>query len=162
MSVFTLLLLASPVSQAVPLLGPATDYNVFVFNSIDVDHSNTHGRIAAGGDIYMDNYSVGGGASQSDYSVVAGGSVKFSDGTISNGGILAGGNIDLHGQSINGNVTSNALVTITPPTDGTITGITTSYAGATIPVDFELQYILLIIWEELPMFLIHSPDHASF
>ena len=127
MSVFTLLLLASPVSQAVPLLGPATDYNVFVFNSIDVDHSNTHGRIAAGGDIYMDNYSVGGGASPSDYSIVSGGNVYYGPGTISNGGIYAEGNLELSNYTVNGDVTANG--TISYFNGGTVTGTATPGQG---------------------------------
>ena len=132
--VFTLLLLASSVTQAVPLLGPAIDYNVFVFDSIDVDHSDSHGRIAAGGDIHMDNYSVGGGASLSDYSIVSGGNVYYGPGTISNGGIYAGGNLELTNYTVNGDVTANG--TISYFNGGTVTGVATPGAGVASPIDF--------------------------
>ena len=134
LSVFTLLLLASSVTQAVPLLGPATDYNVFVFDSIDVDHSDSHGRVAAGGDIHMDNYSVGGGAYSSDYNVVSGGNVYYGPGTISNGGVYAGGNLELTNYTVNGDVTAKG--TISYFNGGTVTGTATPGASVSGPVDF--------------------------
>jgi choice-of-anchor A domain-containing protein len=44
---------------AVPPLGIATDFNVFVRNGFTQSASDTEGRLAAGGDITLNNYSVG-------------------------------------------------------------------------------------------------------
>ena len=40
-------------------LGPAQPYNVMVFGDFSAPHSDVEGRLAAAGDVAIDNYSVG-------------------------------------------------------------------------------------------------------
>lgn len=55
------------------MIGPASDYNVFVFHDMNVWTSHSQGRVAAGGNISMSGgYSVGLLASPADYSMVSG------------------------------------------------------------------------------------------
>ncbi len=92
------------------LLGPADDYNVFVFHDMNVSGSDSQGRIAVGGNINMSNYLIGNLAAPAEYSIVSGGNVSFGSGSVFNGGIFAEGNINLNNVGVNGQVTANGTV----------------------------------------------------
>lgn len=112
LSVMAAFIILSSITEASPLdptdLGAANGYNVFVrgnYGSIDADgnydahSSDTEGRLAAGGDINIRNYSVGLKAAQSEYSMVSGGNVNFKSGYVHNGGIYAASSITLANAS---------------------------------------------------------------
>ncbi len=71
LSVVAGILITCSVSQAT-LQGPASDYNVFLFDDMNVWRSDSQGRVAAGGDITMSNYAVGLLASPAKYSMISG------------------------------------------------------------------------------------------
>ena len=128
------------ISQAT-LLGPADDYSIFVFGDVNVT-SDSQGRVAAGGNIYMSNYSVGLLASPAEYSIIGGGNVSFGPGTIYNGGMFANGNIQLSNFGVMGDVTANGTIS---RSGGTITGTATPNSATAIPINFagERSYLNL-------------------
>jgi len=121
------------------LLGQASDYSAFIYGDLNVWSSDMEGRAAAGGNIDMTNYSVGGSADPADFSIVGGGNVTYHHGTIQNGGIFAGGNVELGNHTVNGGVTTNGSVTYTPG-GGTVTGSVNQNAGVSNPIDFTAQF----------------------
>ncbi len=85
------------------MIEPASDYNVFVFHDMNVWTSDSQGRVAAGGNISMSGgYSIGLLASPADYSMISGGNVYFGPGTVFNGGVFVGGNIQLQNYGVVG------------------------------------------------------------
>lgn len=147
LSVLTVLIFATSIAYADPLLGPAQDYNMFLFGDVNVYTSDSHGRIAAGGNVSLTNYNVG-GSPASDYSVIAGGDFSYLYGTVWNGGVFAGGNVSVDHYTINGDLTANGGITylkdgvvVSYIESGTVTGTRTPYAGADIPIDFGQAYI---------------------
>lgn len=103
--------LAQPKIASATLLGPAADYNVFLFGSMTADHSDSEGRVAVGGNVNLQGYSVGLKAAPAEYSLVAGGEVQFWSGTSLNGGIYAGGDMRGSGLNIEGDLAAQGNVT---------------------------------------------------
>lgn len=123
------------------MIGPASDYNVFVFHDMNVWTSHSQGRVAAGGNISMSGgYSVGLLASPADYSMVSGRNVYFGPGTVFNGGVFAGGNIQLKNYGVRGDVTANGTIN---KNGSTITGKISQNAADVSPIDFASAYSYL-------------------
>ena len=124
------------------LVDITSQFNVFVaedFESI----SDAAGRIAAGGNVTISPYKVGGVTNDGidhKYSLISGGSVTFADGEVWNGGIFANGNVDLNRCAVYGDVDANGLIN----GNGTVHGISTSNAGLISPVDFSAVYTELL------------------
>ena len=93
--VVSLLYLFSPVASA-GLLGVAENYNVFLSGDMSSTGSDTEGRLAAGGNVTLQNYSVGLLSAPTEYSLVSGGSTSYGSGSVKNGGVFTGGNLDIH------------------------------------------------------------------
>ena len=83
------------MALAIPLsLGPAGDFNIFVFGDDTQGNSDTEGRVAVGGNAYFNNsWTVGSKESKGTTSLIVGGNLKNSFTTL-NGGILVNGNVD--------------------------------------------------------------------
>lgn len=79
-------------------------YSVMSFGDVNVFWSDAQGKVAGAGDVSVEAYNIGGSAPASLYSLVGGGDVTFKNGTISNGGLYAGGNADIYSATINGDV----------------------------------------------------------
>lgn len=94
-TLLTSLLLGSTVTCAqAALIGPAADYNVFVFGNFTSVNSDTEGNLAAGGNVRLQNYSVASTISGPSARLVAGGNVTATNGGVGkdqNGTIYAGG-----------------------------------------------------------------------
>jgi choice-of-anchor A domain-containing protein len=105
--------LAVTSAQAVSL-GPAGDYNVFVFGDYSGSNSDVQGRLAAGGNVTLQNYGVGDKLPANSGNVlVAGGDLTFTNGQIYNGNAVVGGNANLSGVGMpNGSVTSGASMPV--------------------------------------------------
>lgn len=78
-------------------LGPASDYNVFVLENINLPSSDTQGKMAAGGNISLSNYSVGNVLTPNSNQdvLVAGGNLYFTSGGIYGGNVAYGGTSNL-------------------------------------------------------------------
>jgi choice-of-anchor A domain-containing protein len=78
-------------------LGAASAYNVYVLKDLNQNGGTTQGSIAAGGNASLASVSIGGSASGSTQpALVVGGTLTVTGGgSISNGGIYAGGNTNL-------------------------------------------------------------------
>jgi len=147
------LTLTDPASAS-SLLGPADGYNVFLFGNMYGSNSDTEGRLAAGGDIDLQNYSVGLKAGASDYSLVGGGEVRFWSGTALNGGIRAQNGMRGDNLTVEGDIATQGDVTIYSGTvqgdivsPGTVATYTTNVVGNVVsgpvpasPVDFGAAY----------------------
>lgn len=127
----------SPISSAT-LLGNAGDYNAFMFGSFNSNASDTEGRVAAGGDVSLSNYSVGLKSDPTTYSLVSGGNVTYQPGSVSNGGTFASGNVNIGNHYIAGDVTAAGSVNYLA--GGTVTGTVTSGSGDPAPIDFAQAY----------------------
>jgi choice-of-anchor A domain-containing protein len=128
-----------PVVGSASLLGSADPYNVLFFDHMNSKASDTEGRVAVGGDVNLINYSIGLKSPVADYSLVAGGDVKFWSGSILHGGVYGGDSITIDkAGSISGDVISNGAITLTGGT--TMTGDKNSYAGVTSPLNFASAY----------------------
>ncbi|MBK1645709.1 hypothetical protein CKO25_13830 [Thiocapsa imhoffii] len=93
----TLLLGASVTTAHAALIGPAADYNVFVFGNFTSSNSDTEGNLAAGGNVNLTNYAVASKIPGQDGGrLVAGGHV-----TATNGGVGDGQNGRIYADSTN-------------------------------------------------------------
>jgi choice-of-anchor A domain-containing protein len=75
-------------------LGVAGDFNVFVFDRITQTHSDTQGRVAAGGDASFLHYGLGSGLANSAGErddLVVGGHLTFHHGQVHHGNVVHGG-----------------------------------------------------------------------
>jgi choice-of-anchor A domain-containing protein len=83
----------------------AAGYNAISFGNMNLQNSDSHGKLAASGNVTLSSYRVGEDASSSDYSVVAGGNVTLTNGSVLNGGIYAGGNANVTNATVSGKIT---------------------------------------------------------
>lgn len=110
--------LAATSAQALGL-GAAGDYNAFIFDNFSAHNSDVQGRLAAGGNVTIENYGVGDQLPPNSGDVlVAGGDLKFTNGQINNGNAVVGGSATLSGVSI---------------PDGVM------YSNAALPIDFSAE-----------------------
>ncbi len=98
-------------------LGTAGGYNAFVFEDFSAMNSDIQGRLAAGGNVSLENYGVGTGlaqdTSQTTHTLVAGKNLTYTNGQIHNGNGLAGENAALSGVTVsNGTLMENAALPI--------------------------------------------------
>lgn len=96
----------TPESQ---ILGVATDFTVFVSGDYTASSGSINGRIAAGGNINLNSYSVGGQVVQGDSpeALLAGGNIHFPDGSVSQGNIIAAGSISGVGSNVTNALSGN-------------------------------------------------------
>jgi choice-of-anchor A domain-containing protein len=111
-------------------LGAAADYNAFIHQNFSATSSDVEGRVAAGGDVDISNYSVNIKGTTQLYietdelpALVVGGDLNFSSGQVA-GDVYVGGNY-------------------TPTGTGTITnGVVNT--GGVAPIDFDTEFTNLI------------------
>lgn len=108
-SCLVLFTLAVPASAA--LLGPASNYNVFVFNDFTSMNSDSEGNIAAGGNVNLTNYSVASSITGNTATLLAGGNVTASNGGVGNGqnGTIYATSSNLNSFTANGGVQTGSL-----------------------------------------------------
>ena len=98
-------------------LGTADAYNAFIFGDFTSQNSDVQGRLAAGGNVSLQNYALGDGlpvdTSGTTNTLVAGGSLTFTNGQINNGNAVIGQTATLSGVNVpQGTLTQNAAVPI--------------------------------------------------
>lgn len=74
--------------------GPLGEFNVLVFEGFSAGSSDVEGRLYAGGDVSLGNYSVGhelGSPLAGGTTLIVGGNLSFSSGAIYNGSAIVGG-----------------------------------------------------------------------
>ncbi len=88
----------SVVGNSIVDFGPATGFNVFVLGNISQPSSDTEGKLAAGGDAYFSNYSIGYPLPNSNGAedvLVVGGNLTFISGGIYGGNAVYGNSTNL-------------------------------------------------------------------
>lgn len=91
---------ALPLAAHADDLGIANGFNVFVFGSMQSHGSDTQGRIAVGGNATLASYSVGHNyAGATVDTLVVGGALNFSNGSVENGKYWAGGAVSFTNAS---------------------------------------------------------------
>lgn len=89
------------------------DFNVYATQNIGSSSSyygsDFEGIAGAGGSVYFTGFSLNATGTYSPsqpYSLFTGGSVNFASGSVNNGGITAGGNVNLNSTTVNGPISS--------------------------------------------------------
>lgn len=104
----SILFLSSAVTTAhASLIGPAADYNAFVFGDFISSNTDSQGNLAVGGNVNLQNYSVASQISGNAAQLVAGGTVTVTNGGVGNGqnGVIYTNNApSLTGFTANGGV----------------------------------------------------------
>ncbi|MBU6956101.1 choice-of-anchor A family protein, partial [Hahella sp. HN01] len=92
--------------------GPAQRFNALVFDEFLALSSDVEGRLAAGGDISLDNYSVGDklNASEAGDVLIAGGDIKFTSGRVYYGNVIAGGSVKEIGDAVRHGMAQGAKI----------------------------------------------------
>jgi choice-of-anchor A domain-containing protein len=98
-SLFALFSLGPAVSQATTIcvsnpLGPASQYNLFVLDSLNQRNTDVGGRVAAGGSATFTSYGVGDMLTDSNGTrddLIVGGNLSFTNGQVFNGNAVYGG-----------------------------------------------------------------------
>lgn len=118
-SISTFLLLAAVLCVAAPPaeasyinLGPAGDFNLFVFNDNTQNGSDSQGRVAVGGNALFGSFTVASSMGSSTDNLIVGGNLTNSF-TQFNGGVLVGGNLTWNIPSITGRVAVNGNASFT-------------------------------------------------
>ena len=86
-SLVVIAVLSTAVSE--PLLGIATDYNLFALGTVSLSRTDAQGKIAGQGSILIESYTVGSSKTSSEYSLIGAGYVEIKNSTIENGGLYA-------------------------------------------------------------------------
>ncbi len=93
-------------------LGPAGDFNLFLFGNNTQYNSDVEGRLAVGGDVDFTtkgtSFTVASKGSNSDTNLIVGGSFKNQYNKLT-GGMLVNGNVDWNGPTITGAVNVNGF-----------------------------------------------------
>lgn len=132
--------LAGTSAQAIGL-GTAGDYNVFVFGNYSGFNSDVEGGLAAGGNVVLENYSVGNMLPANSGNVlVAGGDLTFTNGQINNGDVVVGGSATLSGVGVpNGVVTAGGPVPVNfSAAQNYLTGLSTSLSQMSATSDLQV------------------------
>jgi len=73
-------------------LGPASNYNYFIFGNVSLSNTDVEGRAAIGGNATFSNYGVGDKlTSNSGYSLVVDGNLSYNNGQVFHGSVIHGG-----------------------------------------------------------------------
>jgi len=91
------------ISQPAFDIGPAQDFNVFLFDEISQPSADTEGKLAVGGDAYLASYSVGDKLPPSGGTedvLVVGRSLTFLSGTVTGGNIVYGKGTNLPADQV--------------------------------------------------------------
>ncbi len=117
---------SSPVTAGVINLGSAANYNAFVYKDFQATSSDVEGRLAAGGNVDISNYSVN-----------IKGSTQLYPETDKYPALVVGGNLNFTSGSIAGDVYVGG--SYTPTGTGTITNGVANIGGAS-PIDFDAEF----------------------
>ena len=84
---------SSTSSCAAQPLGPATRYNIFTLGDFTSGNSDTQGRLAAGGNVALTNYSIGASlpSTTTGDTLVIGGTLNFHSGAVARGNAVSHG-----------------------------------------------------------------------
>ena len=136
---------AAPVSSCAlacnhTLLNVSKDFNVLVFQDFSAPSSDVEGRLAAGRNINIANYSVGATLTSDPtrFDVIAGGNVNFASGDVPHGGIAYGGTFSGSASSLSPPVQNNFLSFTAAEVQ--LEGISDSLAGLTANQTASIQY----------------------
>ena len=115
--VLAIIVLAAGAPAYALNLGTAGSYNAFIFGDFTSESSDTNGRLAAGGNVALQNYGVGTNlptdTSGTTNTLVVGGDLTYTNGEVKNGNTVVGGTANLSGVNVaNGTLTQNATVSI--------------------------------------------------
>jgi choice-of-anchor A domain-containing protein len=115
----------TPPSNSCDVLGVAGDYNAFVFENYTASSSDVQGRLAAGGNISLNNYSIGDQlpATFTGPSLVAGGNLQFPSGRVYYGDIVVGGSAAGVGSAVTNGLGPNQQL----------------LQNAAVPIDFVVE-----------------------
>ena len=103
-------------------LGPAGDFNIFVFGDDTQGNSDTEGRVAVGGNAFFSasGWTIGTQASGSTTNLIVGGNLSNTYNTV-HGNVLVNGNVNWTGPTIQGSLSVNGNATF-PNSGGQING----------------------------------------
>ncbi len=105
-------LAAARADAAFVNLGPAGDFNDFVFHDNTQSGSDAEGRVAVGGNAYLGSFTVASSMGSGTDNLIVGGNASNS-GTLFNGGLLVNGDVNWASPSITGRVAVNGNATFT-------------------------------------------------
>jgi len=111
-------------------LGISADYSIFALNGITLSNAVVAGRIAAGGDVDLQNVVIGKHAeidSPEEGVLVAGGDIDYSKGTVHSGSIIAAGSVDGVSDKVQRTLDTGATVT--------------GYTDLPFEFDYESEYL---------------------
>lgn len=118
-SILTFLLLAAalwavagPAKASYLNLGPAGDFNLFVFNDNTQSGSDSQGRVAVGGNALFGSFTVASSMGNATDNLIVGGNFSNTN-TQLHGGLLVGGNLTWNTPTIFGRVAVNGNATFT-------------------------------------------------
>lgn len=90
----TVTALMTSQSEGATVLGPAQNYNVFLFGNMSSQYSDIGGRVVVGGNAFFNGYSIGSNlGAVSGNSLVVGGNLSFTNGTVKGGNVVYGGSL---------------------------------------------------------------------
>lgn len=102
-------------------LGEAGQYNAFIFNNFNAVYSRVEGRLAVGGNLELNGYSVAEKLSSSsdNFSIVVGGNASFTNGRVEAGHVLVAGSAQNIDDSVRFGLNQNQVIWdhIDPPVD---------------------------------------------
>jgi choice-of-anchor A domain-containing protein len=110
---------ALPVHAGFVGLGPAADFNVFVFGDDTQSNTDSEGRIAVGGNANFGGYTVASSSPSSTDNLIVGGNFSNNGNTV-HGGLLVNGNVTWSTPSLTGRLAVNGSATFT--SGGSIAG----------------------------------------
>lgn len=103
----------SPAEATFANLGPAGDFNLFLFGNNTQYNSDVEGRLAVGGDVDFttqgSSFTVASKGSTDNTNLIVGGNFKNNSNRLT-GGMLVNGNVDWSQPTINGSVNSSINV----------------------------------------------------
>jgi len=103
---------AAPAEASYFNLGPAGDFNVFVINNNTQTGSDSHGRVAVGGNALFGSFTVASMMGNTTDNLIVGGNYT-NNGTQLHGGALIGGNLNWNTPTVGGRVAVNGNATFT-------------------------------------------------
>lgn len=144
------LLAAAPAARASTFMDTLANvsktYNLYVSGGFTASGSDVEGKVAAGGDVTLQNYSIGAKAAGGDVLVV-GDDLKFQGGTVA-GDVVTGGTANFPhsggGATVNGTVRAGGGVAATPTSyngTGAYTGLPLDFATTTADLAAASSYL---------------------